>query len=435
MNNENRKNQMTNSRFGKAGWSMIIETLLLYYFWAGTSTDGMNIYPDAFAAAYGMDANRLLSFATIAGFIGVVAGLIFGRLIIRTGSRRLSAILLVLCGAVYIWFGWASRPAIYLICLILFTCLAMGFGGPAPSYQINNWFPRKKGIALGWATMGAPICTATFVTLLSVMIAARGLHFTFLIMGIVIIVFGIVSFFWVRDYPQERGAYPDNIKDEAGVYESAEETKEYKSPYTIGQVLKMKNMWLIALGFGALWMVTIAVVSQFVPRMMSVGFTNATALTLLTVAAIFGIVGSYLWGWLDQKIGTKPATVIYACCFIVALLLLVFVSGIVSTVIASIFVGLCIGGLLNLMPSMAISCFGNKDFQYVYSIIFPIANLLNRCAFAVMAFFLTLSGGSYTLPYLVFIFIDIVGTILVMCVSTKVKGNKKNEPTPEAAAE
>ena len=51
------KKQLTNSNFGKWGWSMIIYSVLLYYFWAGLAVDGLNVYPSAFAAMHGWDYN------------------------------------------------------------------------------------------------------------------------------------------------------------------------------------------------------------------------------------------------------------------------------------------------------------------------------------------------------------------------------------------
>ena len=49
--------ELTNSRFGKWGWSMILYTALLYYFWSGIGSDGLNLYPSAFAAMHGWDSN------------------------------------------------------------------------------------------------------------------------------------------------------------------------------------------------------------------------------------------------------------------------------------------------------------------------------------------------------------------------------------------
>jgi hypothetical protein len=47
----------------------------------------MNVVPDAFAGAYGMDRNLLLSFATPAGIVGVIGGIVCGRLCRRGRSN------------------------------------------------------------------------------------------------------------------------------------------------------------------------------------------------------------------------------------------------------------------------------------------------------------------------------------------------------------
>ena len=79
--------QLTNSNFGKWGWSMILYTALLYYFWSGIGSDGLNLYPSAFAAMHGWDSNQLLGFATPAGIIAVFGGILFGRMVMKTGRR------------------------------------------------------------------------------------------------------------------------------------------------------------------------------------------------------------------------------------------------------------------------------------------------------------------------------------------------------------
>jgi len=415
--------QLTNSKFGKYGWSMIIYTLLLYYFWAGLCVDALNVYPNAFAGLMGTDPNTLLGFATPAGIVGVIGGIIFGRVVIKTGVRKLSGWMLIVTGVLYAIFGFAASPAMYLIALTAVTFCSTAFGLISTATLMGNWFPRKKGIALGWATMGAPLTTATFVAILSGLYGKIGISGSHVAVGIVVVILGIVSFWWVKDYPEEVGAYPDNIK-EGGEQLAAQlaEMRNYKSPFTVKKLLKDKDMWLIAVGFGLLWMVTVGIVSQFVPRMMSVGYDNPTALMMLTIAAVCGLAGSYFWGWLDQKIGTKPASVVYAISYIVALLLLIFAKVEVLTYIAIVFVGLGIGGLLNLMPSMVIAVYGRYDFTAANSLGSPIASLLQKGAFVIMAAALAASHGDNTLPYGIFIAIDVVGMILLMFVRKDCKG-------------
>ena len=417
--------QLTNSKFGKWGWSMVIYTMLLYYFWAGLSVDGMNVYTTAFANTYGMDSNVLLGFATPAGIIGVIGGILFGRLVIKTGVRKLCSWALIITGVLYAIFGFSSTPAMYLITLSAVTFVAQAFGLIGTATIMGNWFPRKKGIALGWATMGAPLCTATFVAILSGLYGKIGVATSSVVVGVVVVILGIVSFFWIKNYPEEVGAYPDNIPEDREKQAAAlAEMKNYKSSFTIGKLLRDKDMWLIAIGFGMLWMVTVGIVSQFVPRMISVGCEPSKALVMLTIAAVFGLIGSYFWGWLDQKVGTKPASVVYALSYIIALLLLIFAKVEILTYVAILFVGFGIGGLLNLMPSLVISVYGRHDFTAANSLVSPIASLIQKAAFVIMAVALAKSGGDYTVPYMIFIGIDVIGMILLMFVSGKCKGKQ-----------
>ena len=418
-----KNNELTNSKFGKWGWSMIIYTFLLYYFSTGLVTDGMNLYPDAFQALYGMDRNTLLGFATPAGILGVVGGIVFGRVCVKTGARKLSGWTLIITGILYAVFGFCGTPVMYLIVLAAMSFVSTAYGLICTAELMGNWFPRKKGIALGWATMGAPFCSATFVAILSILYNKMGLPMGSLAVGVAVIVLGIATFFWVHDYPEQVGAYPDNIKDSGDQMSSQEVLKNYKSPFTIGKLLRDKDMWLIAIGFGALWMVTAGIMSQFVPRMTSVGLGDQ-AMLLLMISALVGLIGSYVWGWLDQKAGTKAASCVYALCYIVALVLMIFAEVVVFNYIAIIFVGFGIGGLLNLMPSLVISVYGRYDFTVANSLVCSVAALIQKAAFVLMAVLLKVSGGSFTLPYAVFIVIDVIGLIMLLFVTKKCKGKQ-----------
>ena len=195
MNTQIDPKRLTDSRFGAKGWSIIIYTALLYYFWAGLCVDALNVYPDAFAAkmlpngtAEELTAlsNQLLGYATPAGIIGVLGGIIAGRLVLKTGVKKLTGICLIITGALYIVFGFVQTPAMFFLLLTLFTVVSTEFGLIATAGLMGNWFPRKKGVALGWATMGAPLCTATFVALIQKMYGSIGIPTSSAIVGVVL---------------------------------------------------------------------------------------------------------------------------------------------------------------------------------------------------------------------------------------------------------
>ena len=231
------------------------------------------------------------------------------------------------------------------------------------------------------------------------------------------VIVGIVTFFWAKNEPADVNCLPDNMELDETV--STQEVVVDNEKYSIRNILKNKNTWLIVFGYGFLWMVLVGIISQFVPRMMSVGYTNAEALTFMSITSIIAIPGSYLWGWLDSKFGTKSISIVFAFSYVAALVLLITSFNIVCVWLGCIFAGLGIGGLLNLLASMIISVFGRDGFMSANSIIYPLASVVRTLAFILMAMLLKVSGGSFTLPYVVFIVIDIIGAGLIMLIPYK----------------
>ncbi|MEI3339392.1 MAG: MFS transporter [Eubacterium sp.] len=413
---------LTDNRFGGWGWSMIFYTMILYFFYAAITTDGMNLIPNAFAGANGWDPNVLLSAATPAGLIGLVGGFVFGRLVIKTKPRNMSAVSLIITGVLYALLGAVPSVALYIVDLCLICFFASGFGTAACPAFIANWFPRKKGIALGWSTMGAPLSSCGFVAGFSILLATKGVQFAFMVFGILAVVVGIITFFWAKNEPADVGCLPDNMELDETV--STREVVVDNETYSIKNILKDKKTWLIVFGYGFLWMVLVGIISQLIPRMMSVGYTNAEALRFMTITSIIAIPGSYVWGWLDSKYGTKNISIIFAGSYILALILLITSLNPICVWVGCIFAGLGIGGLLNLLSSMIISCFGRAGFMSANSIIYPLANVVRTFAFVLMGILLNISQGSYTLPYVVFIVIDIIGAVIIAFIPYKKENSR-----------
>ena len=193
-------------------------------------------------------------------------------------------------------------------------------------------------------------------------------------------VMAVLSIFWVKDEPEDVGATPDNEpinKAEADALRKAAEEEAKK--LTLGVIAKNRNTWLIGFGHGLLWMTTIGLVSNMVTKFIMIGIPQPTAILMMTVAAIFGIIGSYIWGWLDQKFSTKKASLMYGVWYIVSLLLMIFNNGSMAmTVLCAFFVGFGIGGIGNLIPSMIGTCFGRFGFIQANRLIAPV-NTLVRC--------------------------------------------------------
>ena len=149
----------TKSNFGKWGWSTIILCAIAYFFSGSLGTDGLNIYVPALVDANGFDRATLLSFATYGGWVGIIAALIYGNIAMKKGSKLILIPTLVVAGITFISMGYTKSIAIACLSMAILSICTAGFGTVAPNNIMNTWFPTKKGIALGWATMGFPMAT------------------------------------------------------------------------------------------------------------------------------------------------------------------------------------------------------------------------------------------------------------------------------------
>ena len=89
-------------------------SMIMFWFLIGYSIDGQNIVISVFSAAHWQELGfasdtalhaRLLDLAMYAGFIGVIAYFVIGRICVKVGGRALSAVCLALAGASYIYYG------------------------------------------------------------------------------------------------------------------------------------------------------------------------------------------------------------------------------------------------------------------------------------------------------------------------------------------
>lgn len=408
-----------NNNFGKWGWSMIIYAALSYYFASALGTDGLNFYPTAFAEVYGWTSGTITTLAGVAGWVALVGAVVFAQLIAKIGTRMAAGIINIVTGVLVLIFANTSSLGVFLLMVfaINFICGNVQLN-LVPSNIMNVWFPRKKGMALGWATMGMPICTATVVALLTVLTTKTGSPGgAYTIFGVIIIIFGVVSFFWVKDNPESVGAYPDN--EEISPEEVERNKKEFESHVTewsVKRLLTTKNTWGIGIGLGLMWATTVGIVSQLVPRlsMISDGAYASQALVMLSIASIVGIAGSYFWGILDQLLGTKKACVVYGCWYIIAIIfLLLQPQGTVFVWISIVMVGVGIGGIGNLIPSMIGTCFGRFDFIQANKVIAPV-NTIVRQTGIVLAGILSTTVYGYSGLYVVLLVANVVGIILTV---------------------
>lgn len=421
------------NNFGRKGWAIVFYVLLIYLFTCVTN-DTLNVTTGFFGGFLHVDPNSLLPFAAVGGFVGVILSLVAGIVIAKKNVKVPTTVLFAVLGLLFAFNGQAKNVGMFAIATILTTAVSQTLNLVCTQQIMSNWFPKKKGIALGWATMGMPICSAVMVAvfegLFHVSISAP-----YWLMFAICIILAIVTGVWFKNYPEEAGAYPDNEPvDPEEQKKTLEFLANYKSPWTVGKLLKAKEFWMLVLIFGFMFMGLVATVAQLIPRINSLLPTpnNQMGIMWLTIASVIGIPGSFAWGFIDQKIGTGKTNRIFCVCWTVTMILSCIgmqLRSLPLTIVTVVLYALLNGGLGNMMPSMFISIFGRYDFAQANKVGMPLIICLRSLTLIIMPIILAAAGADQAMGYRnVFILISIlsvIATVLAFLLKDKTIGTQK----------
>ena len=407
--------EQTKRGFGAWGWFLLIFGFLIFFSNGGFFADGTNVIAPAVAERLGVDRTIILNMNTVAGIVGVIIAIIAGQLNQRIGPAKVAAGCLILAGLGHVATGNAVSVPMYLIAMC-----CVGGGLSAGSFVgigtlVAMWFPRKQGQAMSVVAMGSNFGTMVFVPLLTVLVGSLGIAVSSVICGVVAAVVGVIGAVMLRNTPQERGLYPDNVTEaEFKANYAAAAPEEDPHGWTVGKLLCTKETWLCVLSTGFLMLVQMGIMTQLVARNMEVGMNQALATGVMSAIAVIGVIGSVIIGRIVFKLGIKKAGVMTAVLYVVALLC--NISGIMPLVwISLVIIGFLGAAAPNLMNSIPGSVFGRVGYAKVNSVVFPITNIIFMCNFAVNGIVQGLFH-SISAVYIVFAVLALISLFLILAI-------------------
>lgn len=401
--------------FGRHGWTVAIYQVIWFFFMTGMTVDGLNVIVPQIAAFRGWNPDAVLSISSPASIIALFLVMVFGGLARKFGLKRTTVVTMIAAGVVTIAYGNAPSIPVYAVCLVLMVTLINAFSLVLGLSICTNWFPTKKGVVMGFTTIGMNLASALISQILNQLSTHFNIAIAISIMGGVIILVGILTQLFIKETPEEAGCYPDN---DPYVAEMLKQQGEQcgNSEITYLDALKNPKTWIFGVAYGFFGLATVGIMSQLVGFFQTTkGYDFQAALNVVTIAAVIGIVGSVLWGVVDQKIGTKKTSVLFGIWYCIGILLLLS-SNTAIMVAGIVMLGAGIGGNGNFPPSMAALIYGRKDFPICYSVMNTIVGVVRSLSFGVLAVLRMISDG-YTLPYVVFAIIALVGGLMIIFVN------------------
>lgn len=402
--------------FGRQGWTVAIYQVIWFFFMTGMTVDGLNVIVPKIAEFRGWNPDTVLSMSTPASIIALFLVIVFGGLAKQFGLKRTMVGTMFAAGLATIVYGNAPTLAVYAVCLVLMVTLINAFALVLGLSICTNWFPTKKGVVMGFTTIGMNLASALINQILNQLCERSNIAIAISIMGGAIIVVGILTQIFIKETPEEAGCCPDNDPYVAELLKQTGGEQGEVSTMTYREALKTPKTWVFGVAYGFFGLATLGVMSQLVGFFQTTkGYDFQAALNVVTIAAVIGIVGSILWGIVDQRIGTKKTSIIFGIWYCIGILLLLSSNAIIMW-LGIVMLGAGIGGNGNFPPSMAALLYGRRDFPICYSVMNTIVGVVRSLSFGVLAILRAVSDG-YTIPYITFAIIALVGGLMVIFVN------------------
>ena len=413
--------------FGLKGWGIALMGIAFYYFYQGPLHFAINFYYGYLGEVYGWTNSQLAAAITIGQLVGVLGIFIWGPLNKKIGSKGVAIIGLIGGACSTMIFAFAPSIPTFYIAVIVFCFFAVAYSQIAVATFAANWFPRTRGMYMGMATMGLTIGNATVTLITSKMVPKFGLKPTLIMWSALMVVVAVLVALFAKNNPEEAGAWPDNdrsvtMEELMAEAKAAEEYKKH-SPWTVGAVLSCKYTWTIAIGWGICMMCAGGFLGQLVPTLASFGHTPEFGIMLLTTLWPTGVLGNWLGGVVDNKFGTRTASIIFVCFEIAACLGLIFAgaNSAVATLCTGTFMA-AMSAFSNVTVSMVTNVFGRQDFENAWPVVSVPFKVIE--SFGVLLISMIATASAFKTSYVAMVALLVLAIVLMLMTTTEQIGSK-----------
>ena len=375
--------------FGFRGWMLIVYQAIAFLTFQVFTQYPLNILADFYGGA--QKVSGIYSACAVAGiFVQIIlAGLVSKMKKVKLFGSVLGLITLILA------FFVMTLPAggAWDVCYAIINVVAVLYSTYSLGILIGQWFPTRKGTVMGIATLAFPIANGLLGPFASAVFAKgfpdiKGAFLPFFIVSIVGWIIGLI---FIKDYPEECGAYRDNNKsltpEIAKAMMAADIENKKNSVWTYLNTIKCREFWFATINVAFLLTCSIGLMSQsnaiigaYEEELSFIGgYTGVMAMVM-----IFGCIGSFVLGLIDTKFGTKKAMIISASLMVIASILGQIDSG-VALLLAMVFVALFMGAASNFGVSCAAQYWRREDFSRVFTLSSPIGSMISSASPVVIA--------------------------------------------------
>jgi MFS family permease len=293
------------------GWLIFGETFLLYVFMYGLRYS-IGVFFVPIQEELGWTSAITASVVTVFFCTYGITGLFIGRLSTKIGVRRSILIGGFLLGCGGLLASFTNQLWHFYVTWGMIAASGSSILYTIPNMVLTRFFLKHRGKAVGWSSIGISVGQAILVPFAASLIEVQSWRLAMATLSVFVIVGVSFSGYLIfRESPEAigleiDGAHPPQSKA------VKQKIAERKRCWTSHEALNTKDFKLILISYFFVVGGVISLLTFVVPHMRRLGVDPLLASTAFGVIGVMSALGSFIFGFISDKVGRKRTIVITA---------------------------------------------------------------------------------------------------------------------------
>ena len=380
-----------------------------------TVFQGVGTFFVALERNFGWNRTTLSGAFALSRAEGALLGPIEGFLVDRLGTRRMVVIGYFIMGIGFLFYSQIQEVWHFYLAYLAIS-LGSGVGGwIAIVTLINNWFSRRRALAMSIAVSGVQL-GGFLVPLMAWGIENHDFRMTSLGIGVVLILVAVPASRFMHNLPEDVGLQPDGepvLRAEGTSVGATGSEAPESNEMTPAQALRTVAFWVIAVArlTSVVSIITLSV--HLVPKLTDSGISLITANFVVTLYTFVAFLSGFVAGYLADR--TSKVLVLFVCMFLqaLAMTILALTDSLPMAVVFAVLWGAGFGGRVPLLTAIIGDFFGRRNFGSILGINMVPSNIAMIFAplFAGLMFDLR---QSYFIPFITFAVMGFIGAFVIL---------------------
>ena len=382
----------------------------------GLVTNVAGLFFDPVAQEIGVSKGQVSLMLTICNICFALGGMLTPALMKSRNPKPL-----LICATAVLAASTAALSLCHGIMIMYALCVLRGLaagviGMVFATTVLGNWFEEGLGLVTSIAFGCSGIAGAIFSPIMSGVIAGAGWRGGYLVTAVLTVLLNLPAILFLPAV--EPSMCGQKALGAGSGAKSAKGTPQRK--VGVGSVAGNAIsgvLFALVLAYSILCSGITALPQHFPGIAESFGL-GATGATMLSLCMIANTGGKVLLGILVDKIGARLSILGYCVAVLVGLLLMLFVHGPISMVVAAVLFGLCYALATVGISMTARDVFGDANYTRVYPTFSLGGNFANAIFSSVIGFMYDFSGG-YLLPLWVMLIMTVASAATIVVAYAK----------------